>query len=162
MLPPRRAASMHVCVVASPMHRFCERELSGVCLRVSSPAVSCVIHNPDSLCSAEAEKADGRIEWLAGLPPCAACEVAAKRLRTGSALSVRRKKSPHIENLSVIPSNRGETGENTVRVCVCVHSQCSFCSSCVLIMNVPPLYRALRFQGVAVSSNYLHHIDPMF
>lgn len=59
-------------------------------------------------------RADGRIEELAGLPPCAVCEVAAKRLRTGSALSVRPKKMPRTENLSVIPRKESEEREKSV------------------------------------------------
>lgn len=60
------------------------------------------------------ERADGRIEELAGLPPCAVCEVAAKRLRTGRALSVRGKKMPRTENLSEIPRKECEEREKCV------------------------------------------------
>lgn len=79
-------------------------------------------------------RADWKIEKPAGLPPCAECEVAAKRLQTGSALSVWRKKKPHIEKLSVIPRIERECS-------MCggssKYSSCSGCSSCVLMIYFP-------------------------
>lgn len=53
-----------------------------------------------------------------GLPPWDACEVAAKRLRTGSALLIKWKKVPRTEKLLNDALGRGERRE----VCVCVAS----------------------------------------
>ena len=58
----------------------------------------------------------GGTETLAGLLPCAECEVAAKRLRTGSALSPQWKKRPCTEESALrYPEHRGR--DNTESVC---------------------------------------------
>lgn len=95
---------------------------------VSHPLLPVLFIPSGSLCRAETEKVWEENRGLVGLPPCAECEVAAKRLWTGRALSICWRKMPHIEKVSEILWKKREgrqggecTGVVPVSTCL-VHS----------------------------------------
>lgn len=110
---------------------------------VSHPLLPVLFIPSGSLCRAEAEKVWEENRGLVGLPPCAECEVAAKRLWTGRALSICWRKMPHIEKVSEIlwKKERGLTGRRVHRCGACVYVFGSLCSSCIMILIFPYLMK---------------------